>query len=235
MNGRIQTLVVTSATIAILSLSALASAGLIVEIQPIQVREDDGTNPTFVTLPEAGLDAIFGQAGIDIHFLPTTTLDSTEFRILDSGEGSLLFVGANGQNVDPLVLNLWFTQGVGLPPPVPGSVVGAGVAFIGGNGMWVHGPGLMFATDEFSSSLIGHFIGHNLGLAHTSTPIPGNLMNDRRVADIGPGLTDEQIAAMLASQFVQNVPDSSIPTPSTLLLFSLGFAALSGHRCLRND
>lgn len=186
------------------------------DIQIIQTARDNGTAPAtiFGTATqradiEADIDLIWSQAGIDINFLPTITNYSNTFAfqgsILPRPSSDLEFMISNARTAGKLnannnVINMFFVE------IVPGfsqlsQLTSAGIANIDGNGIAVFtGETLLgsAANREIIAGVVGHEIGHNLGLTHSSTG-GANLMSPQGTTE---QLTTQQINTVLSSPFV---------------------------------
>lgn len=233
------------AAISILSIwlvgPSCSEAGLFIDIQPIQVRMDDGTNGAPHGFFEDAGDKIYHQvgSGIDLRFLSVRTLDNTAFLNLETdAEIVNLFTGANhGQNANTLVINMWFVN----------SISGAyGVGFLGGNGVAIASDVYTFNGGIGRLDTIAHELAHNLGLDHVTDPnnlvasggvrhVPSSLSE---ITPDGPGydqLTPEQIAIILRSPFVIS-GDGNITTaePKSIILAAGGVGLMIFWRLRRN-
>jgi hypothetical protein len=193
-------------------------------------------NAGFVTTNEAGLDAVYGQASfgaspIDIRFDSAITIYNSEFVNIDSGE-EMDALGALGVN-SPIVSAFFVDDinfcGVALPgiagcAGVPGNFLVIASALSGPDG-FDYGP-------NAPQNVIGHELGHNLGLDHDETE--GNLLNASLQQTFG-FLLPYQVAIILASPLVQIDGNgqrfieiqpyavvASVPEPSTYLMMGLG-------------
>jgi hypothetical protein len=206
--------------------ASLASATIVVnparpitkqlDIQIIQTALDNGTAPAtiFGTATqradiEADIDLIWSQAGIDVNFLPTITNYSNTFAfqgsVLPRPSSDLGFIISNSRTAGKLnpnskVINMFFVE------IVPGfsqltQLQVAGIANINGNGMAIFtGESLLgiAANRELIAGVVGHEIGHNLGLSHTTTGA-ANLMSPQGTSE---QLTTQQINTVLSSSFL---------------------------------
>jgi hypothetical protein len=188
------------------------------DVQIIQTARDNGSSPATIFGDatqradiEAGLDLIWSQAGIDINFLPTITNYSNTFAFQGSiplrPQTDLGFIIANALTAGKLnpnnkVINMFFVE------VVPGysqltQLQVAGIANIDGNGMAIFtGETLLgsAANRELIAGVVGHEIGHNLGLSHTAER-GDNLMSPKGTSE---RLTTQQINTVLSSSFLVN-------------------------------
>jgi hypothetical protein len=186
------------------------------DIQIIQTARDNGSAPAtiFGTATqradiEADIDLIWSQAGIDINFLPTITDYSNTFAfqgsVLPRPTSDLGFIISNARTAGKLnsnskVINMFFVE------IVPGfsqlsQLTSAGIANIDGNGIAVFtGETLLGSAGsrEIIAGVVGHEIGHNLGLSHSSTG-GANLMSPNGTTE---QLTTQQINTVLTSSFL---------------------------------
>ncbi|MCI0493052.1 MAG: hypothetical protein L0Z07_08960 [Planctomycetes bacterium] len=189
-------------------------------VQIIETALDDGTSPATIfgdatqrASIEAGVDAIWSQAGIDIDFLPSVIRYNDTFAyqgtqavgavrptsglrimIKNAGnEGGIL-------NPDPSVVNMFF---VNVVPgfSLHGESWAGGIANIGSNGIDLFVGDNLLTTQNGRDSiatLVAHELGHNFGLQHTASGTPNLMASSNRTS---MQLTDEQIAAIFQWQF----------------------------------
>ncbi len=152
-------------------------------IQPISICLDDGTSCADSTRDELGIDMIWGQAVIDVEYLPLQTLNDTSLRFTLTCVEVLQLVTNPG---DPPPVNLYYTD------------CGSGaseIAWIGANGIVMNSRFIGLAKIEALA------IGHNLGLVRMDTTDVMNLMD---LADIGGTLLDAaQITTARASSLLE--------------------------------
>lgn len=199
---------------------------LAVDLQPIQVCNDGGSdcaNFAMELFEDIG-DKIWAQADIDLNFLDWLTVDDSS--ILNSANH-----GAYTANADPNVVNFWFIEdladcgGVG----TTGTLFGCG----GGNRISVTDLVFTFNGGIGRLDTISHEIGHILGLGHNNFGAGGgnNVMTSggsrtvpSSIADINPDglglsqLTQAQIDEARSSSILYAV----IPEPGSLSLLLLG-------------
>lgn len=151
-----------------------------------------------VTLNEAGMDAIYSQAGfgmtpVDIRFNATVTLIKPQHLILDNAAEVTTLFGLS-PTASPTV-NLFFVDSIlGC-----GATAGPGItgcASQPGNDIVVRSTTAAGANGAENSA---HELGHNFGLPHMN--VAGNLMTATGFGNLA--LTAGQIATILASNLIQ--------------------------------
>lgn len=253
MHGTTRSLTGLAALFAILLSGATAHAALILDppqpivgvvtVQPIVVSDDDGSNTaTFFgnllqqSTIEGLIDDIWAQAGLDIQFLAPNFWNNT---FANQGAPGLMSPRPNGDLNS--VVTAGDTAGVGSPNPnvidlylvniaagfgALSANSAAGLAFVGGSGItqYVGANLLTFPAGlETIASVVGHEIGHNLGLFHLVEA--ENLMQSSGSPSQGERLNPAQIATVTNSPLV-----SAIPLPAAVWLLGSGAVALVAVR-----
>ena len=198
---------------------------------------ETGPEGAYVTIDEAGLDAIYAQAGVDVRVMSTQTLVNPDYLDIDTTAKSFGLLNTAGPGP---VIDMYYVDTVsacGTTTGAPG-IVGCG---------WVGAPGLYiessFADSGFGNELIAHEIGHNLGLGHTAdgSGLMGAFLNGETT------LSAAEIAITLASNLIQT--DSSdgslyieiapwlvtdrinvVPLPASGVMLLVGAGALASLR-----
>lgn len=224
-----------------------AAYSAFIEVQPIQICQDDGSNCAEMNFFEAETDKIWAQAGIDVQFLAPTTINNTDWLDVDYGnplpqepKDMMIFARDNINDYDvTLAINMFFVDSM---PGLYG--LGCGAPVYAGFcddllGVFITGDVYTFNGGIGRLDTIAHELGHVLGLTHEDwgAGAADNLMTtggDRTVPstidDINPDgamlskLSDDQIAEVYDSKFVQ------VPEPSVLLLMALGGGAVGASR-----
>lgn len=195
----------------------------VVFIQPIVAANSDGSNQAefFGSAAQEAdiknrIDQIFGQADIDIEFLPTRQVNDTFTNVGNGGgtrssndldrivsNGDANGIGSTNRNV----IDLYFVERVPGFANI-GDSTANGLAFVGSAGAAVHiGDDLVdFAAGRQTiAEVTAHEIGHNLGLSHVN--ISGNLLAS---SGSGSDLTDSQINTILRSSLSQPTSASAV-------------------------
>jgi len=190
-----------------------------VTVQLIQTALDNGASPATAfgnasqrANIEASLDVIWAQAGIDINVLPTITSwnNTTAYRgdlaVSPRPSGDLNSTFTSASNAGKLSLDL-LTLNLILVDRVPafaqlGESQAAGYARVSGNGiMGFVGDNLLTFQDglDVVASVMGHEIGHNLGLDHVGDA--NNLMAGSN--GTSERLTSGQVSTARLSNFAR--------------------------------
>ncbi|MGR8920283.1 MAG: zinc-dependent metalloprotease family protein [Gammaproteobacteria bacterium] len=217
----------------------------VLNVQPIIVSDDDGSNTAEYfgnaaqqTEIESLIDVIWSQAGIDVEFLAPNHWNSTfanegapglmDPRPLDDIGSIVTLANLDGvTNADPSVINIYFVNiAAGFGMRDENTV--AGLAFVGGNGITQYvGSNLLdsMSDREVVASVVAHELGHNLGLDHILSP--QNLMQEAGSPNRGERISTAQTAFILEeSQFVQAV-EQPAPVPKAVPLPPLAAALLA--------
>lgn len=200
-----------------------SNATSVLTVQPIVIRQDDGTGGPNINLFQAETEKIWSQAGVDVVFLPTVDFNSTAFLVLDSDPETrdLFNTSGHGQNSNPVVVNMWFVNEI--------ASIGTtyGVAALGANGVAISSATFTFNSGVGRLDTPAHELGHNLGLGHNNfgAGVADNLMTTGSsrtvpgsVNDISPDglcldvLTAEQITEALTSIFLIGIPEVLVDT-----------------------
>jgi hypothetical protein len=128
-----------------------------------------------ITTQEAALDAIFSQAGftspIDIRFNSTLTLTTTTLHDVDTQAKSLeLLFGTLPFTTPSNEIFIFYVDSISACGSTIGNSNIVGCAATPGNRIYVQSS---TAAGSRGAELLGHELGHNLGLGHRS----GGLMN----------------------------------------------------------
>lgn len=186
----------------------------------------------FVTVDKLKLDAIFHQAAfdgtpIDVFFNPTVTIPRPDLLTINTEQqmNAVFGLGRDDPTIDIFFVDKIKECGGDLSP----RIIGCGQE--PGNRIVVESQ---FAASGSGAVLIGHELGHNLGLDHfTSGP---NLMNP--TLNGSTLLTAAQVATILAGaggpsslvhfdhgeRFILITPFAVVPEPQTLLFAFAGCA-----------
>lgn len=185
----------------------------------------------FVTTNEVDLDKIFSQSAfgttpIDVRFNPTVTIGRPDLLSIDSEQQLDTVFQLGGNN--PLTIDIFFVDAINecggdLSPQIIGCGEEPGNKIVVESG---------FAASSFGAALMGHELGHNLGLDHVAAP-PANLMNPTLNGSFAlradPAL--DQVGAILSSPLVQIdhdqrfiliTPFAIVPEPATMLFALAG-------------
>lgn len=214
----------------------LLSSGLqraeafIIDILPIQIRDDSGKNAANssrnLLLAETG--KIWAQAGITLNYLAWTTYNETDYLVMDTQtEVNRFFATAPAASANTRIINLWFVESI--------FDAWGEVNAIGGNKVLIGAD--IFTYNRVDT--IAHELGHVLGLRHDDPGMNATYLMtnglDRTVPDYIGNITPDgakldkmtgvQITKAQSSNFV--VPDRVVPEPGSLLLVSSGLAVLA--------
>ena len=179
---------------------------------------------------EAEADKIWAQAGIDIKFVDSGTLNST--ALLTGGTGVGSFTGALG----PTGTTMWLTSDLACGPP---ACTLYGEAYIDMGGLVIN----MGAVTAFNSPIgridtIAHELGHNLGLLHDDSNAnfliaAGSVRNIP--SSLGQICPDAPCYDLLSAAQIANAFDSALlipfapaPEPSGLALVAVALLSAAG-------
>jgi hypothetical protein len=218
-------------------------AAEVIYLQPIQIREDDGSNPANASMElfEEETQKIWDQAGIELIWLSWSTFDDSSLLDLSVGDFSTSFEFGQ-MNADPLsyggvddgiTINVWFAD------DLDSSSTFYGAAFYNSTSVVIGWD----AVEDFNGGVgrldtIAHEIGHTFDLRHDNLGAGGseNLMtkgSDRDVPgsidDIFPDglmydqLNDDQIEEVLGDPKIQPDP---VTEPGSLAFLLAGLAGV---------
>lgn len=131
--------------------TASATTSYALTIQPYQVCLDDGSQCANVETHEAAGDKVWGQAGIDLVFLPFIQINSTDLWAIET------HLDMPGPFWDLNIIQMFF---VSVIDDTPGYV---GLGWLGANGVAIADK---IPDEVFRLDTIAHELGHNLGLWH---------------------------------------------------------------------
>ena len=197
------------------------------------------THAAFITIDEAALDAIysqpsFGSMPIDIRVGPTTEIVAPSLlNITSNAEVNELF----RMHVGPVTtVNFYFIDAISAcGSSVNSRIIGCGET--PGNDFVVESS---FAAGRFGSELLGHELGHNLGLQHRTGGLMNPTLNGSTI------LLESEVETILRSRLVQTdginrwinlmpvlvVEQATlVSAPATLLLLVIALLSLGfSHR-----
>ena len=194
------------------------------------------SHAAFVTIDEAGMDAVYSQASfgntpVDIRIGPQTELVRPD--LLNIQTDAQIF-DLFGQHVGPQnVVNFYFVDIIDSCGGYNVLIVGCGET-----------PGQDFAVESnfaagaFGTEILAHELGHNLGLPHRAGGLMNPFLNGQT------DLNAAEVATILASPLVQIDAEgqrfiqinpvlvvaeaAQVSEPQTLLLLLLGLGLIAG-------
>lgn len=204
-----------------------------VNIRPIQICDNGGANCANPTqqLFAAETNKIWAQAGIQVNFLPFTSINNTAFQTLNVATELGLLTGSpgNGQLPDSIpipiipngcsaasggcVMNMWFANAILTPTAIFG-VTAAAPGLTDAFGFVISDSVFSFNGGIGRRDTIAHEIGHMLLLDEFIAGPTTNLMH---IAAAANGFTDRLIPSSVSDIFpdgalLDQLTDSQIAT-----------------------
>lgn len=217
--------------------SISAQADLILDLQPVSICNDGGTDCVASNFNASALkDFWLSEAGITLNILETRQFNSTQSRTMESSSEvtGFLFAVPHPDPLAPTLFSgtptLWFSE-------KSLSFVGAEqIAIVGGARGWA---ATGFLTESLETSFVAQAVGVMLGL--NLLDLPGNLMS--RVFSSGTslenlGLLDAQKNIVLQSTYLREGSlIAPVPEPETygMLMVGLGLIGAIARRRKQNQ
>jgi hypothetical protein len=210
-------------------------AGAAMAALAILLSSASGAQAGQVVIDPAGMNALFSQPSfgdtpISIRFNPPQQIVAPQLLVINT-LADLQALYSLAPDPAPTV-DAFFVDQINACATVEGTIDGRyyGCAQLPGNLMVENST----VAELYTVELMGHELGHNLNLEHTTLGLMTALLGFG-----GTELFDDQVATILESPLVQTDPTSGqrfiaitpiaivgTPEPSTLLLFGAGLGAL---------